>query len=226
MNVWDAIGQVLPQAIGVALSPLPIVAVVLMLVTPRGKVNGTVFVVGWLAGLAIVGVLTFAIAGPAGASDDGSASRGASTVQTVLGVSFLLLAFRQWRTRPRAGAAPPPPAKWMSAVDSFTPAKALGLGALLAAVNPKNTLLAIGAATTIASTNISGAEQAVAYGVFAVIGTIGVAAPVVIAFAMGERSRVILDELKEWMEHNNAVIMTVLFLVLGGKLLGQGISGS
>ena len=32
--------------------------------------------------------------------------------------------------------------KWMAGIDAFTPAKALGLGLLLAGVNPKNLLLA------------------------------------------------------------------------------------
>ena len=40
----QAIGEVLPLAVGVALSPLPIVAVVLMLVTVRAKVNGPAFI--------------------------------------------------------------------------------------------------------------------------------------------------------------------------------------
>ncbi len=51
----DAVGQVLPMAVGVALSPVPIIALILMLVTPRARVNGPAFVVGWLLGLAIVG---------------------------------------------------------------------------------------------------------------------------------------------------------------------------
>jgi Sap, sulfolipid-1-addressing protein len=53
----QAIGQSLPIAVGIALSPLPIVAVVLMLVTERGRVNGPAFIVGWWAGLAIVGAI-------------------------------------------------------------------------------------------------------------------------------------------------------------------------
>jgi hypothetical protein len=44
----EAIGQSLPLAIGVALSPIPIIAVVLMLTTPRARSNGPAFVVGWL----------------------------------------------------------------------------------------------------------------------------------------------------------------------------------
>ena len=49
-SMGEAIGQVLPTAIGVAISPLPIVAVVLMLVTPAGRVNGPAFVLGWIVG--------------------------------------------------------------------------------------------------------------------------------------------------------------------------------
>jgi hypothetical protein len=39
----EAIGQLLPFAVGVAVSPMPIVAVVLMLVTPRAWSNGPAF---------------------------------------------------------------------------------------------------------------------------------------------------------------------------------------
>jgi hypothetical protein len=42
----DAIGQVLSLGVGVALSPVPIIAVVLMLGTPRARANGPAFVLG------------------------------------------------------------------------------------------------------------------------------------------------------------------------------------
>jgi hypothetical protein len=60
--------------------------------------------------------------------------------------------------------------------------------------------------------------------VFVIVGTLGVGAPVVIYFALGERSRRILDGLKSWMAAHNAAIMAVLLLVMGAKLLGAGIS--
>ena len=43
----EAIGDVLPLGVGVALSPLPIIAVTLMLVSRRARVNGPVFMLGW-----------------------------------------------------------------------------------------------------------------------------------------------------------------------------------
>jgi threonine/homoserine/homoserine lactone efflux protein len=112
----------------------------------------------------------------------------------------------------------------MGAIDKFKPGAALGAGALLTALNPKNLLLAVGGAATIAQTGISVGLQVIAYLVFALIGAIGVAVPVVIYFAMGERSADLLARLKEWMGQHNAVIMTVLCLIIGVKLIGDAIS--
>jgi threonine/homoserine/homoserine lactone efflux protein len=219
----NAIGQILPAAVGVAISPLPIIAVVLMLGSARGRLNGPLFIVGWLIGLAVLGTIVLAIAGPSASSSSGP-SKGASVVQIILGALLLLVAVAQWRKRPRPGVEPAPP-KWMATIASFTPVQAAGIGAILAAVNPKNLLLAVSAATTIAQTGISGTDQAIAYAVFAVIASVGVAAPVVIFFTMGDRATALLDRLETWMSDNNAVIMSVLCLVIAAKFIGQGIAG-
>ena len=107
----------------------------------------------------------------------------------------------------------------------FTPGKAAGFGVLLSAVNPKNLLLAVGAAAAIAQTGIPAGEQAVALAVLVLIGTLGVGLPVALYFALGERSKRILERLKDWMSDNNGAIMAVLCLVIGAKLVGDGISG-
>jgi threonine/homoserine/homoserine lactone efflux protein len=220
----DAIGQTLPTAIGIAISPLPIVAVVLMLVTPRGRVNGPAFVLGWVVGLAVLGAIVLAVAGGADASGDGEPATWTSVVKLVLGLLAVLLGVRQFRGRPRAGGAAETP-KWMHALDEFTPGKAFGTAVLMSAVNPKNLLLAVAGAATIAGTGIDADEQAIAYAVFVVIATLGVATPVAIAVAMGDGSRRVLDGLKSWLSDENAVIMAVLLVVIGAKLVGDAISG-
>jgi hypothetical protein len=115
--------------------------------------------------------------------------------------------------------------KWMSAVDHFSAIQAATLGVVLSAVNPKNLILSLAAATTIASSNLPGGDQALAYACYAGIATLGVATPVVVFFTMGSRAASILDGLKTWLAHNNAAIMAVIFLVIGAKVLGQGIAG-
>jgi hypothetical protein len=67
----EAIGQLLPFAVGVALSPTPIVAMILMLITPKARTNGIVFVLGWVLGISVAGAILLLLASPTGASDDG-----------------------------------------------------------------------------------------------------------------------------------------------------------
>ena len=218
-----AIGGSLPLAVGIALSPIPVIAVVLMLTSRKARVNGPAFVLGWLLGLGIVGAVVLSIAGSAGASKSGSPAAWVSWVKIALGILLLLVAVRQFRNRPHAGAPPQMP-KWMGTIDKTTPVTALGLAALLSGANPKNLLLAVGGAAAIAQTGIPAGQQAIAYLVFALIGTLGVGIPVGAYFMMGERSEKLLAGLKDWMTAHNAVIMTILCLVIAAKLIGDAIS--
>jgi threonine/homoserine/homoserine lactone efflux protein len=219
----DAIGQVLSFAVGVALSPVPIIAVVLMLGTPRARSNGPAFILGWLVGLAVAGTIVLLVSSGADASESGEPANWVGVLKLVLGALLLLVALKQWRDRPRGDADASFPG-WMRTIDRFTPGRAVAMGVALSAINPKNLLLTVGAAAAIAHTGIGTGDQAVALAVFVLVATLGPALPVAIYFLMGERATRILDDLKEWMGHNNAAIMAVLCLILGAKLIGDGIS--
>ena len=220
----DAIGQMLPAAVGVAISPLPIVAVVLMLVTPRGRVNGPAFVLGWVARARGLGAIVLSVASGAGASDDDGPATWVAVLKLVLGLLLLLLA----SASSAAGRAATRRPRRRSGCPRSTPSsrrRRSGAGVLLSAVNPKNLLLAVAGAAAIAQTGIPGGEQAVAWVVFILVASVGVAAPVIVAVALGDRSRHVLDELKDWLAANNATIIAVLMVVIGAKLIGDGISG-
>jgi threonine/homoserine/homoserine lactone efflux protein len=142
----------------------------------------------------------------------------------VLGILLLLVAARQFQGRPHGDEQPQMP-KWMATIENTRPVTAAGLAVALSAANPKNLLLAVAGAAAIAQTGIPGGQQAIAYLTFALIGTAGVGIPVIIYFAMGARSEKLLAGLKDWMSAHNAVIMAVLCLIIGVKLIGDGISG-
>jgi threonine/homoserine/homoserine lactone efflux protein len=219
----EAIGHVLSLGVGVALSPVPIIAVVLMLGTPRARANGPAFVLGWVAGLAVAGAVILLVSSGADASDGGDPATWVGVLKIGLGLLLLLVAARTWQVRPRGGREGALP-KWMQTIDTFTASKALGFGALLSGVNPKNLLLTVGAAAAIAQTGVPAGEQAVALAVFVVVGTLGPGIPVAIYFAMGERAERLLDNLKAWMGAHNAAIIAVLCLVIAAKLIGDGIA--
>jgi threonine/homoserine/homoserine lactone efflux protein len=220
----QAIGQMLTMAVGVAVSPIPIIAVVLLLTGPGGKLKGLAYVVGSVASTAILGGILIAAGVGSGTSSDGGPSTATSVLKLVLGLLLLRLAAKQWRGRPLEGEEAAMPT-WMGALDSFTPLKALAAGVVLNVLNPKNLLLIVAGAAAVAGAGATGTQEVVAWAVFTVIAAIGVSTPVVIMFAMGDRSDELLARLKAWMAHNNGVIMAVILLVIGVKLLGDGIAG-
>lgn len=219
----SAIGQSLPIAVGVLVSPLPIVAVILMLVSGAARANAITFVVAWFLGIGAVTTAVALLAGSTG-EDDAPPAAWTAWLKIALGAGLLWLSLQQWRKRPRQGAEPATPA-WMTAVDGFTPPKAAGLALLLGVVNPKNLLLVVSGGAAIASAAPGDTSaQVVAGVVFAIVASLGVSAPVVVYLRAGDQAKTILDELKTWMIHNNAIIMCVVLLVLGAKLLGDGVS--
>lgn len=219
----QAIGDLLPSAIGVALSPVPIIAVILMLGTPRARSNGPAFAVGWVLGLVIVSVIVVLVASGADDSDSGT-SDAVDILKLLIGALFLVMAYRQWHNRPRAGIEPEMP-KWMQAVDQITAGRSLVLGAALSGVNPKNLALTLAAAASIAQAGLDGGGTAVSIAVFVVIGSLTVAGPVVFYMLASEKAVGPLGSIKQFMAEHNAVIMMIVLLILGAKVLGQGIAG-
>jgi threonine/homoserine/homoserine lactone efflux protein len=220
MSLSQAIGDLLPVAVGVALSPIPIIAVILMLGTPKARANGPAFVVGWVLGLVVVSVIVLVVLG--GSDNPNSSSADTSNgLKLALGVAFLFMALRQWRERPKHGETPKMP-KWMEAIDKFTPGRSFLFGALLSAVNPKNLALTLAAAASIAQAGLSTGDNAIAVAVFVVIGSLTVAGPVLVFLFGGERAAQPLASIKEFMGEHNHVIMMVVLLVLGAKLIGSG----
>jgi protein-S-isoprenylcysteine O-methyltransferase Ste14 len=96
------ISEVLTYAVGVAISPVPIIAVTLMLFSRRARVNGLMFLLGWVVALAVISGFVYVAADQANAATDSTTSDTIAWGKIVLGVLFLLLAARNWRTRPAA----------------------------------------------------------------------------------------------------------------------------
>jgi threonine/homoserine/homoserine lactone efflux protein len=220
--VGAVIGQVLPLALGVAISPIPIIAAILMLLSPKARVTSVGFLLGWVAGI-VVAVTVFTLLAsvlPESAGDESKPIQG--TVQLLLGAGLLLLALGQWRKRPKAGETAAMP-KWMQAIDKVSFPLALGLGFLLSAVNPKNLLMAAGAGVDIGNAALTVGETIGVIAIYALIAASTVLIPVVGYLLAAEKLRGPLDSLRVWLARENAVIMAVLLLVIGATLIGKGI---
>lgn len=220
----EAIGQIIPTAIGVALSPVPIIGLILMLLSDRARSNGLAFLFGWMLGLAVAGGILLAISTSAGASsDDGATDDWVGWLKIGLAVLLAFLAVNNWRERPAPGEKGELPA-WMSSVSEFTPAKAAGLAFVLSAVNPKNLALTAAAVASIAAADLSGGEEVAVLVVFILIASITIAIPVLVYLVMGTKAEAMLGSWRDWLERNNNTVMAVVFVIFAVKLLGDGIS--
>lgn len=216
----DAIGSTIGYAVGIAISPIPVAAVILMLFSARARSNSISFMVAWIAGIAAVATIVVAIPGLETDSSEPSTTTG--WVKLVLGGLLLVFGVRQFRSRPGPDDEPAVPG-WMTRIDGLRPAAAFGLGFLLSAINPKNLLLGAAAGATLGSLTLSTGEVAGAIAVYTAIASTTVTVPVIAYLLAGHRLDAALDRTKAWLISNNAAVMAVLFVVFGANLLGDAI---
>ena len=218
--LMDLIATVLPLALVVGLSPLPIMPSVALLMTPNARRNSAAYLGAWVGTLAIVTALAMAVAGvrnPGPASDEGVA-----WVQLATGLVFLGLALVKWLSRPEPGTPAASPA-WMAALDSYTPARSARLGALLAGANPKNLLLALAAGAEIAILTTGPGQAALSVVCFVLVGSIGAGTPVIAHRMLGDRAAPVLERWKRWLEQHSTSLVVGLLVVLGTLLVVEGV---
>jgi threonine/homoserine/homoserine lactone efflux protein len=214
------IGDLLPLAIAVTISPVPIIAEILLLFTKKPVTNAASYLIGFTIGVAGLLGLLVAIAGTVDLSPGSGPSRGASILRLVLGAFLLMAARRRFRDRPKPGEDAAMP-KWM---DGIAPGKSLAVGVAIGALNPKNVVVGLAAALSIASAGLSTGQQIGAVAVYAVVAILGVAAPLVVTLAMRDKAQEVLDGWRSWLGRNNGVVLAVLFLIFGVVLIGKGIA--
>ncbi|MBI4933911.1 MAG: GAP family protein [Actinobacteria bacterium] len=221
--MWQAIGETLPAAMGVALSPFPVIAIVLVLGSPHAVRNGVAFMTGWLVGLGALAALALYVFDPADDSDS-TGNTLIDLLRVAIGLAMLLRAVQKWRGRPRRGAEPEMP-KWMAGVSEVSGPGALRLGVLLGGLNPKNLALLMSATSSIAELGLHGTDAAVAVIMFVLIGSCTVIGAVVVRAVGGDDAAEPLDAVKRFMIANNTVIMMIVLVLLGAKILGDGLAG-
>jgi hypothetical protein len=220
--IGQAIGDVLPLALAVAISPIPIIAVILMLLSPTARSTSVGFLFGWLLGI-VAAVVVFSLLGSILTLSSGEGPTPvAAVIKIVIGAAAVVLAVGQWRKRPQDGTEPALP-KWMSAIDTMKPGASFGLAFLLAAVNPKNLIMAAGAGVVIGTSGLSGGSLVLVTLVYVVVAAITVAVPVIAYLVATDRLRPRLESLRIWLLANNSTVMAVLLLVIGVVSIGKGI---
>lgn len=222
-NTWYAkyvnslYSSLIPHGIGVTLSPLPIAALIFLLLSNRPKANSLGFLAGWFIAL-VVNVFIFAFLFGASGVPAGGDPIGVKIFHAVLGVLLILIAVSEWRKRPKKGQKPVTP-KWMQAVASFTPFKSFLIAVGLVTVNAKNTVLDVAVGDVISQKAGSIGSELTAILVFSFIASLSILIPVLGYFLFGDKLKGALNSVNGFFIQNSNIILFALFLVLGLDLL-------
>jgi len=207
------------MAVGIAISPIPVTAVMMILTSTQARTNAPAFLLGWFLGILLVGFVVFLLPGIETARGQPTALSG--LIRIILGVALLFLCVRQWwqRTAPDEPVKGP---KVLARLDQMTVIQSSISGFLFSSANPKNLFLsAVGAATVDASMLVPG-EQLIALLVFSAIASLTIAVPVAGYFLARHSAEAIFGTCKDWLIRHNANMIIVLLLVFGALLIGQG----
>lgn len=217
--MFQGVPEILPSAVGVAISPLPIVAVLLALMSPKARTNGPALALGWVLGLSAIAAVIW-ISGPS--DDGGEPSDTSGWIQVALGSLFFFLAWKQWQGRPKDGEPAQMPG-WMASIDDQSAGQSMGMGLVLTVANPKNLSLMIAAGAALASLSLGTGPSLVAVIVFVLVGSVSVLGPVIYVLARGDAAREGLSKARDYLVANNSLIMFVLFALLGASTFSKGL---
>ena len=237
------IGHILPIAVGVALSSVPIVVMVLILLSPRGRWSSLTYLIGAAIGLAGLTTLFSAVASLLPPPPPSNQSPLFAAIEIVIGLALLVLAAVRWtrgRARIRAARAArsgvaadldpdAAPASatgmvaWLTKVTSLGPIPSFGVGFILM-LRPKNLLLTLAAGVAIGAGNVTVGLDAVAITIFTLLGISTLAAPIIFSLVDPARMKTPLERTRVWIEGNSATVTTIVLLVLGVVIIGSGIT--
>lgn len=207
--------DLIPLTAGMIISPLPVVAVVAIVLSPRGRVAAPVYT----ATFTVASLVAIAIGAIGSASLPASRTNGSPVsfaLAIVLFVAFTALAIASWVTRPRAGATPVAP-KWLAAIDTITPARAASLGLVMAIVNTKNIPLDLKGGALIGEAHLPIAAALGLCAAIAVAGSLLLIVPTIAAAGGSAATTRRLERLKDDMISHNSEMMAVLFAILAAN---------
>jgi Sap, sulfolipid-1-addressing protein len=215
----SVIGEILPLALGIPISPIPIIAAILMLLSPKAKATSVGFMLGWICGIVVARIVFVLLASILPQSESNEPQPIAGIVKILLGVLMVFLSLKQWRARPHDDVEPPMP-NWMLAIDSMTAGRASAWASYFRRSTRKP--LDAAAGVTIGSAPLSVSSAIALRSSSRCRGLLGHRAGDCLLSGLPSNGRP-LESLRGWLVHNNATVMAVLLLVIGVSVIGKGI---
>jgi threonine/homoserine/homoserine lactone efflux protein len=198
----------------ITLSPLTLVAFILLLAAKGGIWKGLAFILGWMACLVAVIAAVILATGGDPPRQHTAPSTAVLVVKALLGLLLIWIGIRRRRRRGR----PRKPPTWMGWLDRMSPWAAVGFGAFM---QPWS-LVAIGAATVVQA-KLSTAGDWLALVVFCLLATSSFLVMELYAALSPEAAQARLGRIRTWIDTHTDQAIIIGSLALGGLLLVDSI---
>ena len=216
----QVLGQLLPLALVVALSTVPLLVVITILLAPGSAASSLTFLIGWpigmLAAVALFYLGANLIPGP-------FLLRNRPVLgwaEIVLGLLVVIIGIVQFR-RTR-GRSPKPPA-WIGSVGRVRPAAAFGI-AIALCFRPKALLLSSAAAIIIGASRVEGIGALVVILIFVALSASSVVVPIIAMRLRPDAMRRPLQSAEAWIVRNSRAVTLVAASFAGVFIIGHGMT--
>jgi hypothetical protein len=218
--MWHVFGGILPLALAAALSSMPIVAVSVILISPRRGESALPFLAGWVLGCVVVLVLGTLAAQALPVQPRRKPETTIGVLEIVIGLGLVGLGLLAMRKRSESGTGPLP--NWVTRIDTFGSLPAFGVGLALN-IRPKALLLAAAACLVLRGGKLDPAEALVMIAVYTAIATSTVSIPTVLTLLFPDRMEPRLNAARGWLMANGLLITALVMIVIGVVIAGAGI---
>jgi len=206
----SALRDMLPYAIGLLVSPLPIVAVLVLRAGREGTRKGLIFSITWWL-VSVVAVLALALLAGSASRPSTGAPAWESAIKIIMGLVLLLWAAGRY-IELRRGPRPPP--AWLGHLDDLPPDRLSSLAAWLLLANPITVSMLVAAALALGSHRLSALADLLPAALFALARSLGLIV-----------TRFLPPDTKRWLLRHDDTLTFVTALVFGSAFLINGLRG-
>ncbi|MDY0087507.1 MAG: GAP family protein [Coriobacteriia bacterium] len=207
-------------ALGIAINPPAVIASILLASISRRK--ALAFAAGWVTGLFLVGLVVVLVGEAIELA--GVTSVWVLVAKVAIGVTLLWLGTAKWRSYRTVSGDKGSPV-WMRRLHGISAARAFLLAVAYASLNPKTVAFGAAGVVAILGASLGATTTGILLGMFIVLSSLTVTAPVAFAVLAPQRSTQALASGERWLGDHGRAVGAVVLLVLGVVVLYSGTEG-
>ena len=217
--------SLIPLGLAAAFQPPQVIAMLVLLQTKRGMLNGLGFIIGMFLFRLALGLGFWFLASSLEESIEDTGGRFGILVSGVLMVLGLLLLVSALRRIFSADDEDQATSSWLDSLEDVSPLRAGLVGIAFLALDPKDWITDLAAVNLIADADLAGFASLMAYLIYLLVALSLLVLPMIYLLVFPKKAKRTLGRLNVWMKQHERGIEIVTAILFGLMFLGIGLGG-